>query len=83
MEFHFLKYITGIADFVLGLAHLPMETMKESTIHTIRRKGMNPIEIIQFKEIFNMLLLYHGLSIYLTDCIYATDCIYTNLLKLP
>lgn len=60
-------------NYVLGLAqHLPVETIKESTIHTIRI-GMNPVEIIQFKEIFNMLLLCHGLSIYLFPDISAVE----------
>lgn len=61
-----LPEVYNINNYVLGVAqHLPVETIKESTIHTIRRLGRNLTETIQFKETFNKLFLYRRLAIYL------------------
>lgn len=76
-----LPEVCNSNNYIQALAqHLPMETIKESTIHTIQI-GRNSIQAIQFKEMFNMLLIYCRLSTYFFPDSSSNGCMCINLLK--
>lgn len=67
----------------LGFGITQVETIKESTIHTIRRMGKSPIveSIYKAQRNFQYAPTLLQTSIYHFPGISAIDCIYINLLK--